>query len=97
MKIIPGLMRTDPRSSGFPKGRWVVRDVSKALKEKGVDLSPTRVHAILTDLGLSRARQNPDLKSAGDLLTLERSGEDRGSKHPHRQMAPAVLEKEEPP
>jgi transposase len=55
-RLIPDLMKKDPRAFGFLKGRWVVRDVSKALKQGGVEISPTQVHGLLNDLGLSYKR-----------------------------------------
>ncbi len=32
-QIIPELLQEDPQMFGFLKGRWVVRDIAKALKE----------------------------------------------------------------
>ena len=61
--MIPELMKKDPQSFGYLKGRWVVRDISKALKEEGVDIGPTQVHGILRDLGLSYKRPKLDVKS----------------------------------
>ena len=46
-RLIPDLMKKDPRAFGFLKGRWVVRDVSKALKQEGVEIAPTQVHGLL--------------------------------------------------
>lgn len=55
-KLIPELMKKDPRLFGYLKGRWVVRDISKALKSEGVEISPTQVHGMLKELGLSYKR-----------------------------------------
>jgi transposase len=60
---IPDLMKKDPQTFGFLKGRWVVRDISKALKEEGVEISPTQVHGILNDLGLSYKRPKLTVES----------------------------------
>ena len=62
-KVIPDLMRKDPQAFGFLKGRWVVRDISKALKQEGVEISPTQVHWILSDLGLSYKRPKLTVES----------------------------------
>lgn len=62
-RLIPDLLRKDPQGIGFLAGRWTVRDVSKALKEEGVDISPTQVHGVLDDLGLSFKRPKLTVKS----------------------------------
>ena len=38
---IRDIVSKSPQAFGFLKGRWVVRDVSKALKSEGVDIGPT--------------------------------------------------------
>jgi transposase len=55
-RVHPRDNEEDPQAFGFLKGRWVVRDISKALKEEGVEISPTHVHGVLDDLGLSYKR-----------------------------------------
>jgi len=62
-RLIPMLLKRDPKAFGFLKGRWVVRDISKALKSEGVEISPTQVHGILRDLGLSYKRPKLDVVS----------------------------------
>ena len=62
-KLIPELMKKDPRLFGFLKGRWVVRDIAKALKGEGVEISSTQVHGILHELGLSYKRPKLSVKS----------------------------------
>jgi transposase len=62
-RLIPEIMKKDPQAFGFLKGRWVVRDISKALKQEGVELSPTQVHGVLNDLGLSYKRPKLTVES----------------------------------
>lgn len=40
-ELIPEPMKRDPQAFGFLKGRWVVRDISKVLKQEGVDIDLT--------------------------------------------------------
>ena len=62
-KLVPELMKKDPKLFGFLKGRWVVRDVARALKGEGLDISPTHVHRMLNELGLSYKRPKLDVRS----------------------------------
>jgi len=62
-RLIPMLLKRDPKAFGFLKGRWVVRDIAKVLKGEGVEISPTQVHGILRDLGLSYKRPKLDVVS----------------------------------
>jgi len=87
-KHIPDLMKKDPQAFGFLKGRWVVRDISKALKQEGVDISPTQVHGILNDLGLSYKR--PKLAVESNDPSLARK--EREIRH-YKQMAPALTKR----
>ena len=53
-KIIPELMKKDPKFFGFLKGRWVVRDIAKEIeKESGVEISKSHVQRMMDELGLS--------------------------------------------
>lgn len=87
-KLIPDLMKKDPQAFGYLKGRWVVRDVSKALKSEGVDISPTQVHGILHDLGLSYKR--PKLTVKIDDPTYARKEKEIAS---YKQVAPALAKR----
>jgi transposase len=87
-KLIPELMKKDPQAFGFLKGRWVVRDVSKALKSEGVEMSTTQVHGILRDLGLSYKRPKLDVKS--DDPSYARKEREVGS---YKQIAPALAKR----
>jgi len=84
-EMIPELMKKDPQSFGFLKGRWVIRDISKALKEEGVDIGPTQVHGILNDLDLSYKRPKLDVKS--DDPSLARKEREIRS---YKRVAPAL-------
>lgn len=87
-RLIPELMKNDPRAFGFLKGRWVVRDISKALKQEGVDIGPTQIHGILRDLGLSHKR--PKLDVVSDDPSYARKA--RELQH-YKQMAPALAKR----
>ena len=64
MKIIPALMKKDPRLFGFLKGRWVVRDIAKEIeKESGIGISKSHVERIMDELGLSYKRPKLHVKS----------------------------------
>lgn len=62
-KLVPELMKKDPKLFGFLKGRWVVRDLARALEGEGLDISPTHVHRMLGELGLSYKRPKLDVRS----------------------------------
>jgi len=84
-EAIPGLMKKDPQAFGFLKGRWVVRDISKALKQEGVEISPTQVHGLLNDLGLSYKRPKLTVES-NDPSFARKEREIRR----YKQVAPAL-------
>ena len=84
-ELIPELMKKDPQAFGFLKGRWVVRDVSKALKQEGVDIGPTQVHVLLRDLGLSYKRPKLTVES-NDPSFARKEREIRR----YKQVAPAL-------
>jgi transposase len=63
-KIIPELMKKDPKLFGFLKGRWVVRDIAKEIeKESGVEISKSHVQRMMDELGLSYKRPKLHVKS----------------------------------
>lgn len=84
-EAIPELMKKGPQSFGFLKGRWVVRDISRVLKQEGVEISPTQVHWILNDLGLSYKR--PKLTVESDDPSFARKAREIRR---YKQMAPAL-------
>lgn len=63
VKRIRELLKLDPKAFGFLKGRWVVRDIAKALSQEGVDVSRSYVHEMLKGLGLAYKRPKLDVKS----------------------------------
>jgi transposase len=87
-RLIPSLLEKDPQAFGFLAGRWTVRDVSKALKEEGVDISPTQVHGVLNDLGLSFKR--PKLTVASNDPSFARK--EREIRR-YKQIAPALAKR----
>lgn len=84
-KLIPELMKKDPQAYGYLKGRWVVRDISKALREEGVDISPTQVHGLLGELGLSYKRPKLDVRSDDPSYTRKEK-----EVRAYKQIAPAL-------
>jgi transposase len=54
------LLKQDPQTFGFLKGRWVVRDISKALTSEGVKIGRSHVHNILSE-ELDLAYKRPKL------------------------------------
>jgi transposase len=57
------LLKQDPQAFGFLKGRWVVRDISKALSAEGIEVSRSYVHDMLKGLGLTYKRPKLTVKS----------------------------------
>ncbi len=57
------LLKQDPQAFGFLKGRWVVRDIAKALSGEGIKVSRSYVHDMLKELGLAYKRPKLDVKS----------------------------------
>jgi transposase len=62
-KIIPRILKKDPQAFGFLKGRWVSRDISRALNEEGIKIGHRYVCNILHDLGLTYKRPKLTIKS----------------------------------
>ena len=87
-RLIPELMKKDPQAFGYLSGRWTVRDISKALKSEGVDISPTQVHGILNDLGLSWKR--PKLTVESDDPSFSRKEREIAR---YEQVAPALAKR----
>lgn len=87
-RLIPQLMKSDPQAFGYLKGRWVTRDISKALKSEGLDISPTHVHRMLNELGLSYKRPKLDVESDDPSYARK----ERELNH-YKQMAPALAKR----
>jgi len=62
-KRIREILKQDPQAFGFLKGRWVIRDVAKALNMEGIKASRSYVHYILRSLGLTYKRPKLTVKS----------------------------------
>lgn len=62
-KIIPKLLKKDPQAFGFLKGRWVCRDIARALNEEGIRIGHRYVCDILHDLGLAYKRPKLTVRS----------------------------------
>lgn len=90
-KIIPKLLKQDPQAFGYLKGRWVVRDISKALKSEGVHLSFQSVHRILDDLNIGL--KMPRLRAPG---SIRKNYSKRRVIKNYKRMAAALLKKESP-
>lgn len=84
-KIIPELLRKEPQAFGFLKGRWVVRDIAKALKEEDIDISFKQVHRVLNDLDLTL--KQPQLRAPG---SIKKNYQKRKQIRNYRRIAPAL-------
>lgn len=84
-KIIPELLRKEPQAFGFLKGRWVVRDIAKALKEEELDISFKQVHRVLKDLDLTL--KQPQLRAPG---SIKKNYRKRKQIRNYRRIAPAL-------
>jgi len=62
-KIIPKLLKEDPQAFGYLKGRWVVRDIARALNEEGIEIGFRYVCNILKELGLTYKRPKLTIRS----------------------------------
>ena len=65
MRIIPSLLRQDPQAFGYLKGRWVLRDIAKELKKKGVKIDFSSIHRILRDIGI--VLKSPKMRAPGSM------------------------------
>ena len=63
-KGIRDILKQDPQAFGFLKGRWVVRDIAKALGAEGIKVSRSYVHHMLKNLGLAYKRPKLTVKSS---------------------------------
>lgn len=84
-RIIPELLKKEPQAFGFLKGRWVVRDIAKALKEEELDISFKQVHRILNDLDLTL--KQPQLRAPG---SIKKNYQKRKQVRNYRRIAPAL-------
>ena len=88
-KIIPELMKQDPKLFGFLKGRWVVRDLAKEIeKETGIGISKTHVERMLQELDLSYKRPKLHVKSDDPNYSRKKRGV-----RSYQRIAPALEKK----
>lgn len=87
-KRIPYIMKSDPQMFGFLKGRWVVRDIAKALKKEGITLSFQQVSRILHELGINIKR--PKLRAPGSIKKNYRKRKEIAN---YKQISPALEKK----
>jgi len=88
-KYIPALLQQEPQAFGFLKGRWVVRDIAKALKKEGVYLSFQSVSRILHDMKMTLKR--PRLRAPG---SIHKNYRKREQIRRYKKIAPTLLKKE---
>ncbi len=84
-KLIPELLTKEPQAFGFLKGRWVVRDIAKALKEEDINISFKQVHRVLNDLDLTL--KQPQLRAPG---SIKKNYRKRKQIRNYRRIAPAL-------
>lgn len=88
-KIIPELLKKQPEAFGFLKGRWVIRDIAKAINEEGINISFKQVHRILEDLDLTL--KQPQLRAPG---SIKKNYKKRRQIHNYQRIASALKKNE---
>lgn len=89
--VIPDLLRKDPQSFGYLKGRWVLRDISRELKKEGISLHYSSVHRVLGDLGI--VLKTPRLRAPGSMY---KNYGKRAEIERYKRVAGALLKNESP-
>ena len=87
-KLLPVLLKQDPQAVGYLKGRWVLRDLAKALANAGVTLHFTGVHRALKELDIKLIQ--PQLRAPG---SIQKNYRKRREIARYRRIAPALLKK----
>lgn len=64
-KLLPKILKKEPETFGFLKGRWVVRDVAKALNKEGVKISFQQTNRILKEIKM--VLKEPLLQAPGSI------------------------------
>lgn len=90
-KLIPQLLKQDPEAFGFLKGKWVLRDLSKQLKNEGINLNYTGVRRVLNDLGITQKK--PILRAPG---SIKKNYQKRAEIKRYKKIAGALLKKKSP-
>lgn len=86
--FIPKLLKQDPEAFGFLKGKWVLRDISKQLKNEGINLNYTGVRRVLTDLKITQKK--PILRAPG---SIKKNYQKRAEIKRYKKIAGALLKK----
>lgn len=87
-EILPTLIKKDPQTFGFLKGKWVLRDISKQLKKEGINLNYTGVRRALGDLGI--VQKMPTLRALG---SITKNYKKREEIRRYKQIAAALFKK----
>lgn len=90
-RVLVNLLSQDPQTFGFLKGKWVLRDISKALKKDGITLHYSSVHRVLGDLGI--VQKSPVLRAQG---SIKKNYVKRAEIRRYKKVAAALLKKELP-
>ena len=88
-KVLVNLLNQDPQTFGFLKGKWVLRDISKALKKEGITLHYSSVHRMLGELGI--VQKSPILRAQG---SIKKNYSKREEIRRYKKVAAALLKKE---
>ena len=89
-ELIPKLLKQNPEAFGFLKGKWVLRDLSKQLKNEGINLNYTGVRRVLTDLGITQKK--PILRALG---SIKKNYQKRAEIKRYKKIAGALLKKKQ--
>ncbi len=89
--ILPNLLKKDPQSFGFLKGKWALRDISKQLKKEGIALNYTGVRRALGELKI--VQKMPKLRAPGSLVKNYKKREEIRR---YKKIAAALLKKKLP-
>ncbi len=87
-ELIPKLLKQDPETFGFLKGKWVLRDISKHLKKEGINLNYTGVRRVMSDLGITQKK--PILRAPG---SIKKNYKKREEIKRYQKIAAALLKK----
>ena len=87
-ELLPKLLKQDPEAFGFLKGKWVLRDISKMLKNERINLNYTGVRRILIELGITQKK--PILRASG---SIKKNYKKRAEIKRYKKIAAALLKK----
>ena len=87
--IIKNIIRKDPQTFGYLKGRWVLRDISRQLKKENIDFHYTGVRRALLELGIKL--KQPKLRAPG---SIKKNYRKRAEIQRYKSVSSALLKKE---